>query len=255
MIALIILMLLAFCITLVVVRPGPGILSGLVPSVPTGSSKLIIAFTASCFSLVAAFYQAYLVHERKKNAPATSVPSRSGSRPGIVLLGILILTVMLCAAAALHTRGIEVHTAQDMAMALEPLFGSYAAYLFLIGLFGASFSSLIGNATVGGTLLGDALSGQSRLDSGLVRSLIAVIMIAGAVIAVIFGKVPLEAIVIAQSITIFIVPVIGLSLLALGNDKQLMGHAVNTPPQKTGGIIGLCVLLLLAAINVRDLFF
>lgn len=255
MIALVILMLLSFCITLIVIRPGAGnILQGFIPGIPDGSTGLIIAFTASCFSLVAAFYQAYLVQEQKKKNPQHTVKSAAGSRPGILLLGSLVLIVMLCAGTALHDQGIPVNTALDMAKALEPLFGQYASYLFLTGLFGASFSSLVGNATVGGTLLADALTGEAGLHSRLVRGLIATIMITGAMIALVFGKVPLEAIVIAQSVTIFIVPVIGLSLLALAGNRSVMGGTVNTLPQTIAGVAGFAVLIILALLNVWDLF-
>lgn len=252
MIALVILMLLAFCITLVVIRPGAdNILGGFIPRIPEGSTGLVIAFTASCFSLVAAFYQAYLVQEQKRRglySPANSAV------PGILLLGVLVLIVMLCAGSALHSQGIPVNSAMDMARALEPLFGPYATHLFLAGLFGASFSSLVGNATVGGTMLADALYNESGLESPKVRWLIAVIMIAGAIIALIFGRVPLQAIVVAQSVTIFIVPVIGISLLLLANNKKIMGASANTLLQNVLGLTGLAILIVLAVVNIRQLF-
>ena len=252
MIALVVLMLLAFCVTLVVIRPDPdNILAGFIPGFPKGSTGLVIAFTASCFSLVAAFYQAYLVQEQKKRGPVSS----GGAVPGILLLGVLVLIVMMCAGTALHSQGIAVDSAMDMARALEPLFGPYAAYLFLAGLFGASISSLVGNATVGGTMLADALYNESGLESPKVRGLIAFIMTAGAAIAIVFGQIPLQAIVIAQSVTIFIVPVIGISLLLLANDKAIMGASANNFLQNALGITGLAILIVLAILNVRQLFF
>src|SRR5690606_25863570 len=132
------------------------ILSGFIPSLPEGSVGLVIAFMASCFSIVGAFYQAYVVQERKKSGQEEEVVIDK-SIVGMIVLGLMSAIVMICAATVLHPKGIKLASAMDMAKALEPLFGHYASILFLIGLFGASFSSVIGNASVGGTMLGDAL--------------------------------------------------------------------------------------------------
>ncbi len=152
MIFLIIMMLVSFISTLIAIKPSVSdILPGFIPSVPDGSLGLLIAFIASAFSIVAAFYQCYLVQERKRINPGITQANNS-SITGILILGFMSATVLICAASILHVKGIAVNNATDMAMALEPLFGRHASALFLIGLFGASFSSLIGNAAVGGTL-------------------------------------------------------------------------------------------------------
>lgn len=255
MIGLVILMLISFLVTLFISHPSPaGIAKGLLPTTPAGSLGLIIAFMASCFSIVAAFYQAYLVQERRRNQQSDAMRSVRESRPGIILLGLLVLIVMIAAAAVLNRLGQPVLTAMDMARALEPLFGKSAYWLFLLGLFGASFSSLIGNATVGGSLMNDAWNRSSRLDDSRTRILIAVVMIVGAVIAISFGKIPLQAIVLAQSVTIFIVPIIGTALFLLANDQGIMGSLRNNRFQQIMGIAGLLLLATLAVINAFQLF-
>lgn len=142
-----------------------------------------------------------------------------------------------------------------MSGVLAPLFGSYAANLFLAGLFGASFSSLIGNATVGGSLLGDALGIGSKLNNVKVKGLIALVMIAGAAIALAFGKLPLELIIFAQSVTIFLVPLIGFAMYAVANDPVIMGKQVNNLFYKVSGAIGLLLLTGLAVWNFYQLVF
>src|SRR5690606_4179488 len=60
MLALVILMLISFVITMIVIQPSFNhIAQGFVPHIPEGSTGLIVAFIASCFSLVGAFYQSY----------------------------------------------------------------------------------------------------------------------------------------------------------------------------------------------------
>lgn len=255
MIALVGIMLLAFLITLFMIKPDPSqVVTGLVPSFPVGSTGLVIAFMASCFSIIAAFYQSYLIQERKKLNPGSTIQPNE-SITGIIILGVLVVAVLICAGAVLHSKGLPVNSALDMAKALEPLFGEFASILFLAGLFGASFSSLIGNASIGGTLLGDALGYGYQLNNKVVKYLIAVVMIIGALIAIVFGKLPLELIVIVQSVTIFIVPFIGIALYAIANDEKIMGSRKNNRVQKVMGGIGLAIIVLLAVFNVKELFF
>lgn len=255
MIFLVALMLFAFVTTLFFAKPSlSGIAGGLVPQLPMGSTGLVIAFFASCFSIVGAFYQSYLVQERIKINPEIK-ETNSNSITGIVILGVMSAIVMICAAAVLNVKGIKVNNASDMARALEPLFGSAASIFFLIGLFGASFSSLVGNATVGGALLGDAFGNGSQLNSKTVKIFIALVMIFGAAIAIKFGTLPLELIVFAQSVTIFLVPFIGIAMYAISNDPKIMGKHVNSLSVKIIGAIGLLILIFLALSNVKELFF
>jgi len=253
MIALVALMLISFLTTLFLSKPSlSGIVSGFVPSIPLGSTGLIIAFTASCFSIVGAFYQAYLVQENKKQGTEDIAQNRSFT--GILILGLMSAVVIICAAAVLHPQGIKVNSASEMSKALEPLFGTYAAQLFLAGLFGASFSSLVGNATVGGSLLGDSLGFGNKLSAKSVRGFIALVMICGASISLIFGKLPLELIIFAQSVTIFLVPFIGFAMYAIANDTKIMGKNINKPLSKIAGLIGLLLLSGLAIRNFYELF-
>lgn len=255
MIFLIAVMLFAFVTTLLMVKPDfSEVSTGMIPSIPKGSLGLVIAFTASCFSIVAAFYQAYLVQEKRRSRPGMD-ERRNDSVTGILILGLMSAIVLICGASVLHPKGIRINTAMDMARALEPIFGTYASALFLTGLFGASFSSLIGNASVGGTLLGEALGYGRHLNSKVVRYLIALVMIIGATIALVFGKLPLELIVLAQSVTIFIVPFIGITMYLIANDPQLMGSRTNTTFVKISGALGLLIIIALALMNIKTLFF
>jgi len=255
MLVLVGLMLLAFVTTMFLIQPSlSDIIGGFKPSIPAGSEGLVIAFMASCFSIVGAFYQSYLVSERAKLNAGSGTSGPDKSFTGILILGVLSIIVMVCAAAILNPQGIKVTNALDMAKALEPLFGSYASWMFLAGLFGASFSSLIGNASIGGTLLGDALGYGSQLSDKTVRFFIALVMIFGAIIAIVFGKLPLELIVLAQSVTIFLVPFIGIAMYIIANDEAIMGELKNRPFTKIFGAIGLILTIGLAISNVYDLF-
>lgn len=261
MLGLVILMLFSFVLTLILIQPSfSHIVDGLIPHIPTGSTGLIVAFIASCFSLVGAFYQSYLVQEKRK-ANGLSVDANASNNKhaqlsstiGIMILGIMSAVVLICAASVLHPQGIKVNSASEMAMALEPLFGSNASHLFLVGLFGASFSSLIGNAALGGSMLGDALGLKGNLNNNYVKMLIATVMIFGAIISLLFSKLPLELIVLAQSVTIFLVPFTGIAIYWIANSEDIMGEHKNNMFQKIVGLLGLLLVIGLAVLNFKVL--
>src|SRR5690606_24422095 len=130
----------------------------------------------------------------------------------------------------------------------------YASSLFFIGLFGASSSSLVGNATVSGALPGDALGFGSTLHYTKVKSATSFVMILGCIVAISFGKLPLQLIVLAQSVTIFLVPFIGISILVIANSKKIMGEYANNTFYKMFGALGLLVIFILMFSNVYDMF-
>ncbi len=255
MITLILLMLFSFITVFVLSQPSPvSIAKGFViPSIPDGALGLLIAFVASCFSIVGALYQSYLIQERVRLNPALK-NAKNDSLTGTLLLGVMSAIVIICAAAVLNPKGLTVNSGSDMAKALEPIFGHNASTLFLIGLFGAAFSSLIGNASVGGTLLSDAMGYGSSFGSKSVRLATALVMVVGAGVALSFGGLPLELIVFAQSVTIFVVPFIGIAMYIVSNDKSIMGDKVNTPFYKIAGLAGLILIITLALINIKELF-
>src|SRR5690606_28310887 len=226
------------------------------PSIPTGSLGLVIAFAASCFSLGGAFYQTYLIQERRRlNQAGVNIKSSArGAYTGVAILGFMSASVLVCAAAVLFPKGIHVGSAAEMGKALEPLFGKHASSLFFVGLFGAAFSSMVGNATIGGALLGDALGLGSSLSSKKVKILISIVMALGCIVAISFGRLPLELIVLAQSVTIFLVPFIGVSIYIIANDKAIMGKHANNRFYRIAGALGLAVISVLMVSNIYDMF-
>lgn len=257
MILAVILMLLAFLLTSIIARPSlKGIAGGFIPSIPAGSEGLVIAFMASCFSIVGAFYQSYVVQQRRRAmGEKEQADMKDRSLTGMIMLGIMSAAVMICASAVLFQAGTPIISAADMGKALEPLFGDGATKLFLFGLFGASFSSLVGNATLGGTLLADAFGWGQNLNDKKVKFCIAAIMIVGAFVAIAYGGAPLQLIVLAQALTIFVVPVIGFAMYRVSCNKSIMGNRVSNTWQKIFGFIGLLLVLFLAISNAIKLFF
>jgi Mn2+/Fe2+ NRAMP family transporter len=115
----------------------------------------------------------------------------------------------------------------------------------MIGLFAASFSSLLGNATLGGAVLADTFSLGNKLSSLPLRLLIMVVIITGAVIAIAFNHLQLNLIIIAQSLTMIVAPLIGMFILLISSNKNLMGDLRNNRYLLFFGILGLAVVVIL----------
>lgn len=254
MIGMIILMLVSFVLTLIISNPDLSrLLEQSTFGIPTGSEMLTLALVASSFSIAGAFYQSYLVQEKGWTKAKSKSHEREGII-GIIILGVITSTVLLVGASVLFPKGIAVNSATEMGLALEPIFGSYASRIFMLGLFAASFSSLLGNATLGGVLISDALGFGVKLESIKVRSMIVLVIVIGAAVAIVFGNLPIELIVIAQSLTIIVSPLIGLLLLLIAFGKAArkeieLGHSL-----KALMILGWLILLFLALANGFNLF-
>ncbi|MFC4870820.1 Nramp family divalent metal transporter [Negadavirga shengliensis] len=254
MVAMVAIMLLSFLFTVIISQPdGALVAKGLVPTVPDGAQLLVIALVASSFSIGGAFYQSYLVQERGWRKEEVKQVNKEAFT-GILVLGLISGMILISAANILYPQGIQVNSATDMGRALEPLYGNLATYIFMLGLFGASFSSLIGNATIGGTLFADALGLGRDLNSKKVKLLISLIIILGAAVALAFGRLPLELIVFAQGVTIFVVPFIGIGMFVIANNRSLMGGLANGKWSQLLGVLGILVLLILALTNFKNLF-
>jgi Mn2+/Fe2+ NRAMP family transporter len=80
------------------------------------------------------------------------------------------------------------------------------------------------------------------------------VMLAGAAVAVWFGGVPIDLIVFAQGITIFIVPFIGIILFMTANSSKITGDLENGLWSRVFGIAGIVILCSLALRNAWLLF-
>lgn len=252
MVLLVAVMIIAFVGNLMMIRPDVGgMVRGLVPSKPAVFG-LVVAISATTFSVAAAVFQAYLV--RAKGWREDDL--RRGTRDsviGICALAGISTVIMVTAATVLKPAGITVRSAVDMAQQLEPLLGPLAKWLFLIGLWAGAFSSFIINAMIGGTLMADGLGIGDGLESRWAKILGTAVMLLGTVVALAFGKNPIQLLVMAQGTTIIAVPLIALVMIMLANNRDLMGKHRNRLGLNLVAVLALVWLLFLSFNQVRIL--
>jgi len=244
----ILLMLLGFIGTLAITGFSVGgAAKGLVPTFPSTQAIFLgMAMMATFFSLNASIFQSYLVKEKKYQIKDLS-NARLDAYSGVVTMAIILLVILFVAANVLHPQKIIPSSPADMAKQLEPLAGAFAHYLFGFGLFAAAFSSLIINSIAGGVFLADGLGKSASFDDKFVKMLsILVIVIAWVIsmIPMLLNVNAVNAIVVAQAVSIIGLPYYGWVALKLGNDKEILGNFTNTKARNV--MIGLGYLLSLA---------
>lgn len=274
------LMLLGFVANLVMAQPSIGdAVAGLVPTLPddlganflpsvdteksvAGKKVLfdpwltIQGLLATTFSIAGAFYQAYLVREKgwgKSDLQNGFLDSLAGTS---VLIGVAMM-IMLTSATVLkgQVEPNELKSAGDVALQLEPLFGSAAKWLFAIGLLAGASSSFLVNSVLGGTFLSDGMGKDSSLDSFWTKSFTVAALLIGMVVALgttAESRVPL--IIFAQAMTVLGGPILIASLIYLGSVKTESGDPIVPRLLTWINWLGAAVVLLLALRTLIRIF-
>lgn len=236
-------MAIAFIASVVIAKPDWYLSAqGLVPSLPEGSEILVIALVGTNFSINAAFYNSYGIRENARTRADYRDITLVDTIPGIVAPGIMTALVIMVSAAVLGATGSEAVTINALAAIFEPLAGPVGTVLFALGLSGAAFSSMIANATAGGTMMSDALGRGSRGGSVTSRIVTGIILAFGLITTLVFQSSPVGLIVIAQSLTVLIAPLLGVLLVLMANNKTMMGDLRNKWWHNAFGIIGLVAI-------------
>jgi len=243
MMTLVIVMILSFMINLILARPdGIAVAGGFIPhAFSFGQLDVVAALVATTFVLHGAFYQAYLVQDKGWKTSDLKGSLRD-SYMGIFMLALISSLIIITSAAALHPRGIEVHSAADMALQLETLFGGFAKYVFSAGLCAAAFSSLMVNSVMGGGLLADGLGLGRSMSEKWPRIFTTVILLAGMLVAVFFRGDIIYALIMAQASSIFAVPLIAIGMFILLNNKKVMGEYRNNWVQNLLAVFGFLLI-------------
>jgi manganese transport protein len=245
LLTVVVVMGICFVITAFLSRPDwSAAATGLIPNIPSGVGLLLVALVGTNFSINAAFYAGYASRERGLRRDQYRDTTLADTIPGIVAPGVMTALVIVAAAAVLGGTGQTGASLGQLAGVLEPIAGDAGRIIFGIGFFGAAFSSMIANATAGGTLLADGLGYGNRLSSLKVKLGILAVLAFGAAVTVIAGGAsPVQLIITAQAVTVIVAPVLGVLLIILANNRTLMGDLRNKWWQNTIAIIGMIAIL------------
>lgn len=139
--------------------------------------------------------------------------------------GLVNAAIMVMAAAAFGSHGLNVATIQDAYVTLEPLFGRAAALAFGITLLASGLSSST-TATIAGQAIMEGMLGR-KMNLWIRRIVTRLINTVPTTIAILAGIDPLLILVYSQVALSLLLPLPLLPLLIFTKDKNLMGSFVN----------------------------
>ena len=250
LIALVMVMCLAFLLTFFVVRPDLlSMLNGISrPQIPQGSLMTVVALIGTTVVPYNLFLHAAAAKSRWQGAADLSA-ARTDTALSIGLGGIVAILITSTAAASIYAQALSVQNAADMALQFEPLFGSLSKYLLGIGLFAAGLSSAITAPLATGYAVTEILQIKGGVKSSAFRLISSSIILIGASLAVTDIK-PLKLIVMAQFTNGLILPIVACFLLYALNQRKILGDYANG---YLANSLGAIVVLLTAALGARSI--
>jgi Mn2+/Fe2+ NRAMP family transporter len=173
---------------------------------------------------------------------------------GGVWTNVIALFIVVVTAVTLFPHGIVIESADQAALALAPVAGSFAKALFAFGLFGASVLA----ATVMPLTTSYAVCEAFGWESGISRKfseapvfmgLYTALIVIGALVVLVPGLPLIAVILISQNLNGILLPIILVFMLRLVNNPRIMGRYTNPTWLNviawtlTGLIIALTVVL------------
>lgn len=153
---------------------------------------------------------------------------------GAFLTDFVAFFIVIATAATLHVRGIHIESAADAAIALAPVAGKYAEYLFATGLLGASLlaASVLPLSTAYAVC--EAFGWETGISKGwdeapMFMGIYTAIIAIGAAVVLIPNLPLFFVLLLSQDINGILLPVILIFMLILVNDRRIMGKYVNGP--------------------------
>ncbi|MDP5231270.1 MAG: divalent metal cation transporter, partial [Cellulophaga sp.] len=250
LVSLVILMSLSFLITALITKPDiSAVLSGLfVPSVPEEGLLTIIALVGTTVVPYNLFLHASLVSEKwTKN---DLKPARWDTIISIALGGLVSMAIMIVATTIPNKN---ITNVIDLAMGLEPLYGSAAKYCIGIGLFAAGITSAITAPLAAAYVVNSCFGWKAKLTDWRFKSVWMLIICLG-VFFLSFGIKPIEIIKFAQIANGILLPIIAIFLVWVVNQKSVLGNYKNNLFQNIIGILIIIITLILAIKTILTVF-
>jgi len=255
LIALVLLMSIAFTASFIMVRPDLGaFFGGLVPTIPDGQLLRVIALIGTTIVPYNLFLHAAAAHDRWQGGAVDLDAAKADTRLSIGLGGLVSIFILSTAAATLFANGIEVTSAGEIALALEPIAGDGARILIGLGLFAAGLTSAITAPMATAYAVTELVPSFGKDKKPMAFRAIALTVVAIGLTVSLLGIKPVELILFAQMANGLLLPIIAGFLLFAMNRKPLLGDHVNSPVANLlGGGILLITLLLGSRLVLRTL--
>jgi Mn2+/Fe2+ NRAMP family transporter len=152
---------------------------------------------------------------------------------GTVFASLIAVAIVISTAATLNANGVtDLDSAATAAEALAPIAGSYAKYLFAVGLVGAAMLAMGVLPLATAFSLSEALGfekGVSRSfrEAPIFVGIFTSLLVIGSAVALIPGIPQIELLLFTQCVNGLLLPVLLFAILKLANDESIMGEYKN----------------------------
>lgn len=247
LISLVLVMSLSFVITAIMTKPDLiAVLKGMmIPRFPENSILTIIGLIGTTVVPYNLFLHASLVKE-KWNNPADLKYARKDTVISIVLGGLVSMAIMISAAAVPNQN---IGSLSDLALGLEPLYGSFSKYFLALGLFAAGITSAITAPLAAAYVAKGCLGWKVTMKSYRFRMVWGGILLLGVVFSS-FSIKPLQIIKFAQVANGLLLPIIAGVLLWIMNKKSVLGIYSNS---KIQNFLGLCIFVISIVLGLKSI--
>ncbi|WP_417876852.1 Nramp family divalent metal transporter [Winogradskyella sediminis] len=248
---LVVLMSFAFITTAILTKPNfLEILTGiLVPVTPKGSILTIIALIGTTVVPYNLFLHASLAKTKWKSKDDLPL-ARKDTMVAVVLGGTVSMCIII-ATSAIQKQPIT--NTSDLALGLEPLFGSFAKYFLAIGLFAAGITSAITAPLAAAFVASGCLGWEPDLKSKKFKTVWMIVVVLGVVFSS-SGFKSIEIIKFAQVANGLLLPIIAGFLLWIMNKSSVLGVNVNSKLQNVLGLIIVVITIFLGLKGVLSVF-
>lgn len=251
LIAIVIVMSLAFVATAVMVRPDMAeVTRGMATlAIPAGGITTALALVGTTVVPYNLFLHAALAKKQLVDAGDAGSrlrASRIDTVLAILLGGLVTMAIVATSAAAFHTVGRTPSNTAELALQLEPLLGAWGTWLFAAGLAAAGLTSAVTAPMAAGYVVAEVFPAAPPRTAKLVA--IAVVLV-GSVLAAALGRSPQATIVAAQAANGLLLPLIACFLLLVVNRRDLLGEYRNGWMLNVVGAIVVLVACILGGKN------
>ena len=224
LIGLVLIMSLAFLTSAIIVQPDfVLIIKGLfIPKFPEGSLLVIIGLIGTTVVPYNIFLHASLVRDKWDSVSDLKFV-KIDTLLAVVLGGIISLSVMITASAI---GDVNIQSASDLALGIEPLFGGFSKLIISLGLFAAGLTSSVTAPLAAAYVTCGCMGWEANIRSKKFRGIWLVVLFLG----VIFSSLDfssIEIIKFAQVANGILLPVIAVFLLIVANNARLLNNQVN----------------------------
>jgi Mn2+/Fe2+ NRAMP family transporter len=168
----------------------------------------------------------------------------------IGLGGVISMSIIVCAAAAIHGTETTISNGGDMAKALEPVLGSWATAFFGIGLFAAGLTSTLTAPLAAAFASSGILGWGEDMKQMRFKAIWMIVLVFGVAAVCTIGASPTEIILFAQAANAILLPITAILLLIVCNDKKIMGKYKNQAWFNVLVVIVIAVFIFIAARNM-----